>query len=223
MNKQENAVKSKADKRPRIEYPELFWLMIAGSLIGIVLEGVWNVIIFKKWETHVVTVWEPLCLLYGIGAVICYIGAVCLKSRRMVVKFIVFSFLGTALELITGFMLEYGLHMRAWNYSKSFMNYRGYICLQMTIMWGILGIGFTYLIPSIDRIYEKMQGRAWKTACMLLTIFFIIDIMVTAACFLRWKDRHEGFMPKNRIEQMIDNKYNDAWMAKRFCEWKFID
>lgn len=209
--------------KSNITYQKMYWLFLAGSLIGLVLEGFWCLMKYGHWENHVNFIWEPLCGIYGVGAVGCYLGASFLKTHPLVIKFMSFAFIGAAVELIAGLVLEYGLHMRAWDYSGTFLNIRGHVNLKMTVLWGILGVIFSSLLPAIQNILEKMQGGGWKMACIGLSILLAADIIATSMCLIRWSDRHVGVPAGNRIERMIDNTYSDEFMQKRFCEWYFID
>lgn len=200
-----------------------YWLFLVGSLIGLLLEGFWCLVKHGHWESHVNFIWEPLCGIYGVGAVGCYLGAIFLKTNSLLVKFFTFAFIGTAVELAAGLLLEYGLHMRAWDYSGTFMNIKGHINLKMTILWGILGIIFSSLLPIIERIFEKMQGAGWRIASIGLSVLLVADIIATSMCLIRWSNRHLGASAGNRIEQIIDNAYPDEVMQKKFCEWYFID
>lgn len=94
----------------------------------------------------------------------------------------------------------------------------------MTVLWGTLGVAFSYwLVPLIDQMFDRMQGRFWKAACSCMSIFMAINLAFTALCLIRWRDRHEGIAPQNYVEQTIDEVYDDYKMEKRFCEWSFID
>ena len=62
-------MKKEVEKREKISYQVIFWLFVIGSLAGVVLEGIWCLLKYGHWETHVVTVWEPLCIIYGFGLV----------------------------------------------------------------------------------------------------------------------------------------------------------
>lgn len=206
-----------------ITYQKMYWLFLTGSLVGLALEGFWCLIKQGHWESHVNFIWEPLCGIYGVGAVGCYLNAVFLKKHSILAKFMAFAFIGTVVELIAGLVLEYGLYMKAWDYSGTFLNFKGHINLKMTILWGILGIIFSSLLPAIENVLNKMRGKGWKIACMGLSILLATDIIATSMCLVRWSNRHRGVPAGNRIEQIIDNTYSDKVMQKKFCEWYFID
>lgn len=117
----------------------MFWLFMFGNVLGVLLEGTWCKMCFGHWETHVVTIWGPFCLIYGIGAVMFYISGEIVRStgfRGVLARFCLISVVATVFELACGLLLEYGMDMKAWDYSKNFLNYKGLICLKMTVLWG---------------------------------------------------------------------------------------
>lgn len=216
-------MKSENSDSRQITYSKLFWLFMVGSVFGVILEGFWCLAIYGEWETHVVSVCGPFCIIYGFGMAGCYIGAVLLKNKNIIIRFLAFAFIGAAIELICGFLLEFGLGMKAWDYGDSFLSIRGYVNFLMTVLWGILGVTFGYSVPFVDRIFSKMQGKGWRIACLCLSVFMAVNLGITAVCIVRWKNRHEGKPASNAVEQKIDEVFDDEWMQDRFCEWKFIE
>ena len=210
-------------KKQKILYMDMFWLFMIGNVLGVILEGLWCVLTQGHWETHVVTIWGPFCLIYGVGAVIFYISSVKLKERNAITNFVIIALLASAFELLCGLLLEFGLGMRAWDYTDEFMNFRGHICILMTILWGIMGLIFARLaVPGLDRMFEKMRSRKWHMICTCLSVFMVINIAATSLCILRWSARHEGDPPENFMERIVDSWYGDDVMTQRFCEWHFI-
>lgn len=210
-------------KPRRITYAKLFWLFIAGSLLGLVLEGFWCLFRYGQWETHVNTMWLPLCCIYGLGAAGVYAGCVALRRRPGWLKFLVFCLVGASVEFLCAWVLDAGLNMRAWDYSGTFLSIKGYVNFSMTILWGVLGMAFSLALPWVEGIFERMRGRAWHILCVCLSLVLAADLSLTAACVIRWSSRHEGLPPANKIESLIDSKYDDAFMSQRFCEWSFIE
>lgn len=221
--KQNKSFLESQSEEPVITYEKLFWLFMLGSVIGVLLEGFWCLFMYDRWETHVVSIWGPFCIIYGFGAVGCYIGSVRLNNQGVVTRFIAFAVIGTVIEYVCGWVLEYGLNMRAWDYSDSFLNLNGYVTLSMTLLWGLLGVAFGRIVPKLERMLKRTSSQRWHKACVCLTIFMAVNLTATAACMARWSSRHDGIPPSNVIEQIIDRDYNDERMAKRFCEWQFID
>ncbi len=205
-------------------YSNMFWLFMFGNVLGVVLEGVWCLIRYGHWETHVVTIWGPFCLIYGIGAVGGYLASVLLSKNKVLLQFIAFAVIGTVVEYVSSLLLEYGLHMRAWDYSDHFGNVAGRVSLQMALIWGALGLMFSYLaVPLLRKLFGLMKGKPWRIAAVCVTVFMVVNITLTAICLVRWKERHEGNLPRNNVETFIDENYPDHKMETRFCEWSFLD
>ena len=66
----------------KITYEKLFWLFIVGSLIGVVMEGVFCVFFKGHWESHVLTLVGPFNALYGAGAVLFYSLIALLQNKK---------------------------------------------------------------------------------------------------------------------------------------------
>ena len=206
-----------------ISYQRLFWLFLFGSLAGVIIEGIFCVFKYGHWETHVVSVWGPLCIIYGLGAAGCYSMYVILKDKGIFTQFCSFAFVGFLLELVCGSIMRNKLGMKAWTYNKHFMNYKGIVSLKMTIAWGFIGIAFTFLIPYIEKMFNSMKSANWALACKVLTVVLIFDFAITAAVLVRWSARHFDIPAMNKFEQFLNYKYDDSFMEKRFCEWKFLE
>ena len=207
----------------KITYSDLFWLFIAASYFGLVVEGLYCLLKFGKWESHVVSIYGHFCIIYGVGVVFYYVFCNYFKKKNIFLQFIVYAFLGTFVELVCGLLLDYGLGMRAWSYENSFLNYRGYICLFMFIVWGIFGIVFEQFIPIIKKCLKITYNKVFKIILPVFTIFMIFNLSFTSICIYRWSERHKNLEPSNSLEKYIDRKYDDDYMKKRFMEWYFIN
>ena len=207
----------------KIKYSDLFWLFIAASWFGVIIEGLYCLIKFGKWESHVVSIYGHFCIIYGVGVVFYYIFCNLFNKKNLLLKFFVYAFLGTFVELVCGILLDYGLGMYAWSYSNSFMNFHGYICLFMFIVWGLFGVLFEHFTPLIQRGLKITYNKVFDFILPFFTAFMILNLLFTCLCICRWSERHKGFKPSNKIEKYVDNKYDDAYMSKRFMEWHFND
>ncbi len=211
------------EEKSKITYSDLFWLFIAASYFGLIIEGFYCLIKFGKWESHVVSIYGHFCIIYGVGVVFYYIFCNYFKKKNIFLQFIIYAFLGTFVELVCGILLDFGLGMRAWSYENSFLNYRGYICLFMFIVWGLFGIVFEQFIPLIKKCLKITYNKFFKIILPIFTIFMIFNLLFTSICIYRWSERHRELKPSNRLEKYIDRKYDDKYMSNRFMEWYFID
>ena len=218
---QEAPVPTKQEKA--ITYTKLFWLFLVGSVAGVIIEGLFCLIAKGHWETHVVSVLAPYNILYGFGVVLFYIGAVKLQNRPLAVQIVVMTVFATALELLCGLLLRYGLGMKAWDYTSSFMNYKGIICLGFSAAWGVGAFAFAKLAPRIEALLAHCTGKPWRAACAVLSLVIVLDLCMTGSSILRWSERHYGIPAQSEMQKELDTEAPDEWMQQRFIEWRFLD
>ena len=123
--------------------------------------------------------------LYGIGAIMCDIICTMFQNVKsdynILWTFLIAMVILSILEFITGFILDKVFHMKLWDYSKYKFNIKGYICLQYSIMWGLLFLVYNYFIYS--SIINAGDIFINNMACVfLLGLFygvFLIDLSVS--------------------------------------------
>lgn len=207
-----------------ITYFELFWLFMLGNVLGMIIEGFWCLFRYGKWETHVVALWGPFNIVYGIGIVAFYAGSALLCGQPWPLRLLAYAAAGSLVEYICGIVIRIGIRMKAWDYSDHFLNIQGLISPKMMLVWAILGMGVDrFLYMPLKTLLSHIHTAPWQMACWLLTAFMIVNYFCTAACIIRWSNRHKGKAPLNRISRWIDAVYPDSRMKKKFCNWSFID
>ena len=120
--------------------------------------------------------------LYGIGAVICDI--ICnifehVNSNYNVIwTLLIAIFILSVLEFTTGLILDKVFYMKLWDYSKYMFNLKGYICLQYSLMWGLLFlIYYRYAFPVVGSVVDSFFSNS--ISIFLLGLFygvFIVDL-----------------------------------------------
>lgn len=221
MEKKEITGSNLNDKE--ITYDKLLILFMIGCILGVLLEGSFCLITKGHWESHVVSIIGAFNTLYGAGMVFFYVGAVKLKSKPMFIRVIILTVSATALELLAGLLLRYGLGMRAWNYENAFLNYKGLICIGFSFMWGAAAFAFCELQPKISKSLEKFKGKGWHKTCVAVGIFMIFNILLTSMYITRWSERHYGIPAQTELQAIIDEDGPDDYMQSRFVEWEFLD
>lgn len=214
-----------SDIAESLTYPTLFWLFMVCSVLGTIVEGLFCLIRYGRWETHTVALWGPFCIIYGIGAVILYLSTLMTKAKHIIWQFIVSAVSTTIVEYISGLLLKRCLHMKAWDYSRCFLNLNGIICLKMTIAWGLFGILFArYCVPFIDAVALRVfDSEVIQILTGILSIIMAVNLIMTILCIIRWSKRHRGYLPVTKLDNYFDERFNDEWMEHRFCEWRFLD
>jgi hypothetical protein len=50
----------------------------------------------------------------------------------------------------------------------------------------------------------------------VLAVFLVADILVTLSCFDRVAEREADIPPANRLEELVDEAFDDEFVARRF-------
>ena len=81
----------------------------------------------------------PFCFVYGTAGVLITIG---LNDQRASLAALFFGSMiyATVVEWLTAKLLERIHHRRWWDYSDKKFNLDGYVCLQYSLLWGLLGM-----------------------------------------------------------------------------------
>lgn len=199
------------------------WLFVFGGLLGVLLEGVWWRVRYGFWQAHTTLLWSPLCTIYGFGCAGCYIGSLAFAGRPAGIRFLLFALIGAAVELVGGALVYYGLGMRAWDYSDTLLNFKGFVNLKMALMWGLIGCMFQLLLPALDGLLALAAHPALTGASQFAALFLTADTVVTSMALYRWSRRHAGTAAQSALGRWLDRRYPDAKMEKRFNNWYFAD
>lgn len=207
----------------KLKYSNIFWVFIFGSLLGFVLEGIWHTLHKGYWENRTGTVWGPFCVIYGFGAIVLYLLGTFVKTENVMVIFIMTAVAGSLAELVAGIFQEQAFGTYSWNYSDHILNIKGKISVEMGVMWGVLGTLFIkFAMPCINNILNAMHGPAWNIIVSVFTLFMFVNLSVTGAALVRWKQRSEGLDATNAVEAFIDKHWDDEKMHKIFPNMKRI-
>lgn len=151
------------------------------SFLGFLFENVLNIISNSNFNSSVL--YGPWTVIYGIAILIIMVFNKFLKQFKLnkVIEIIVFYFgaciFMTLIEFSGGMLIEKIFHRVYWDYTNMAFNYGKYICLEVSLVWGLLATLVNYLVR--DRL-EKLAKKIPNYVTILLVLLFIIDIIVTA-------------------------------------------
>lgn len=155
----------------------------------------------------------PMCPIYGVCALTIILAT--LDVSNLFIIFLISLVYGTFLEFLTGKLLERVNKSKWWDYSKKKFNLDGYICLEYSLLWGILGVLLVTIINPI------LMGAFDNINLYLRTIgicfFFSITVIDLLTSFITIKaiktDRIEKVSNKlaniilTSVQKRIENAY----------------
>lgn len=123
--------------------------------------------------------------LYGFGALIltilCNLFLNINSTYKVILIFFLAIILMTILEFISGFILLKCFHLRLWDYSMFKYNYKGFVCLEFSLLWGMLSLIFyVFIFPHINSLAQSFVNN--KICIFFLGIFFgifLVDLCVS--------------------------------------------
>ena len=151
----------------------------------------------------------PVCPIYGVGMLIVVLCLWNLRDRPLLL-FLGSALLTTALEFVTGFVLERFFHDKWWDYSDMPFNIKGYVCLKFTILWGLAA---SFIIGAIHRfIYMLIEKTPFVLGAILLAVFsaaFIADFIVTLTALAKLPKKLKAMAEAERALRAVSDKIGE--------------
>ena len=158
-------------------YYFIMWFLAYG-MCGWLLESVYMSICNKK-ITNRGFMKSPMCPIYSVGALIVYYF---LKpiSQNLILVFLVGSVVATIVEFITAHLMIRIFGDFWWDYDDKPFNYKGILCLESSIAWGIYSVClFVFLHKGITFLIDLIPRTKGVIAAIVLLTVFSVDFTVT--------------------------------------------
>lgn len=161
-------------------FTEWIWLLLVYSFLGWIIETAVGTIKNKKFTNRGFST-GPFCLVYGITAVLMALTMQDLTDNLFFLL-IGCGTLATITEWMTGKILERLNRHKWWDYSKKKWNFDGYICLQYTILWAILGaLSVWFGNPFFLSVYRLIPKPLGEILTWLIAAVILLDVAASLA------------------------------------------
>lgn len=168
----------------------------------------------------------PVCPVYGFGVLVVVVVLTPLKENLLIL-FTGSLLLTSAIEFVTGFLLEKLFHNQWWDYSKEPFNICGYVCLKFSILWGL---ACTFIMDVIHPlIYKMIQVFPYLPGMIIMVILlaaFFCDFCITVSTILKF-NKHLRMMQEvagklhTISDEIGENIYENVTTAlEKSEEWK---
>lgn len=194
---------------------KLFWLFLIGAFLGDVVETIFCRLTAGVWMSRSSLVWGPFSIVWGLA--IAAATALLYKDREKPDRhlFVIGTVLGGAYEYICSVFTELVFGKVFWDYSKIPFNLGGRINLLYCFFWGIAAvIWIKNLYPLFSGWIEKIPVLWGYILTWTLAVFMAVNIAVSSMALIRYDRRAVGKPPKNSVESIIDERFDDARMEK---------
>lgn len=167
---------------PFFEYSlyQMFHMFIFWSFIGWCIEVVDMTIETGEYQNRGFLN-MPICPIYGFGVlmVVTFFRPI---ENTFLPLFFATAVLCTTFELLVGLGMEKLFGARWWDYSMKKFNFRGYICLGVSIGWGLGCVLVIRVVhPMVEMIVDKIPVKMGLGLIVLWSVLIIID-MISSIC-----------------------------------------
>lgn len=150
----------------------------------------------------------PFLPIYGSGAIMMLVVSMPFQDH-IFLTYIAGCIGATALELVTGILMESLFKVRYWDYSDQKFNYKGHICLSSTIAWGFLTILMTEFVHrGVEQAVSLIPYRVITVVTLVLTVYIIIDFTLSFKAAMDLRDVLIGLekakQEMERIQKRLD-------------------
>ena len=196
-----------------LRFADLLWLFVIGAFLGDVIETIFCRVTAGVWMSRSSLVWGPFSVVWGLALVM---ATVLLRQEKEKSDRYLFAFgtvMGGAYEYICSAVTERLFGTVFWDYSKFKFNLGGRINLLYCFFWGIAAVAWMrYGYPLVEKGMAKVRShvRPWMTA--VLAVFMAVNMLTSALALARYDARTSGEGPKNSIDTLLDDHFDDVRM-----------
>ncbi len=147
-----------------------FWVY---SILGWFVESIYMSICFKKITNRGI-IKGPICPIYGVGALFVYFTLKPLQGHYVMLYFIG-AILATTVEFIVAKLMIRFTGCVWWDYSQKPLNYKGILCVESTLAWGLYTIiMFGFLHNAVMAFTNRISVETGRILSLLLTVYYVI-------------------------------------------------
>lgn len=204
----------------KLDFFALFWIFVVASILGLIIEDVFHLIVYRGWESRAGLVWGPFSPIYGVGAVCLTLFLNRFYYTHNLIIFLGAMVIGSALEFGTSWMMEYFWHAIAWDYTGTFGSIDGRTNFVFGVMWGALGLFWVRsvlpVIKRIQRLFTQNRTRLYKMLTSAMVVFMLVNALTTVLALNRAGERTSNLPPRTQIDVVLDQAFPDEWIQQRF-------
>ncbi len=194
---------------------EIIWLFVIGAFLGDIVETVFCRFSMGTWMSRSSVVWGPFSVVWGLG--LAFGSALLHKARKKPdrVLFATGCVLGGVYEYVCSVFTEVFFGTVFWDYSKIPFNLGGRINLLFCFFWGIaVVLWLKGLYPYCLKMIKRIISAAGNVCTVALAVFMSVNVIVSCIALKRYDERSDGIEPRNAVERIVDERFDDGRMEK---------
>ena len=198
-------------------FDKLVWVFLIACFLGDLIEMVYCRAVGGTWMSRSSLVYGPFSIVWGFGAVLLTVVLRRFAGKPDRVVFLAGFVVGGAYEYLCSVFTEIVFGTVFWDYSYMPLNIGGRTNVLFCIFWGILSVVWVRMLyPPMDRTIEKLPPLLGKIATWIVVAAMLSNCLLTGGAMLRYNARQADPAADNVIEQLLDERFDDEWVEKRW-------
>lgn len=198
-----------------LHFYKLCWIFLIGSFLGVVVETIWCLVLYQKFESRQGVIYGPFNPVYGCGALVLTCGLHWLIKKRDLWVFLGSAVLGSGVEFVCSWVQETVFGSVSWQYDNTVLNLQGRINLLHGLLWGLLGLLWVKeMYPRLSHLIEKIPNKVGVPLTWVLAVFMVFDLAISGFAVARQYERHSGEPASNAFEAFLDEHYPDEYLSR---------
>ena len=154
----------------------------------------------------------PVIPIYGFAAITILLSTIQLRQNTLAV-YIIGALTATLFELVTGTFMERTFKVKYWDYSDLPFNYKGHICLIVSLFWGFFSVLLVQIIHlPIEGILLDVPISLSEIIAVSLTIIFTYDFTISFNEAMDLRNVLESLSEHNETLKRLERRF-DAIVA----------
>lgn len=146
------------------------------SMLGWLVESIYMSICNHKITNRGFSL-TPFCPIYGFGAILGYYILVPL-SQNVIALYLCGAIIATIFEFFVGVLMQRVLGEVWWDYTDKPFNYKGLICLESTLAWGVYAVVIVdFLHVFTLRLVDRIPYEIGTFVCVFVLIIYAFDFL----------------------------------------------
>lgn len=198
-------------------FDKLVWVFLISSFLGALIEMVFCRVTGGTWMNRSSVLYGTFSFVWGLGAVLLTVVLQRLAGKQDRYVFLAGFVVGGVYEYLCSVFTEIVFGTVFWDYSWMPLNIGGRTNVLYCIFWGLLAVVWVKILyPPMDKAIEKLPPLPGKVLTWVIVCAMLCNGLMTTAAMQRYTLRQTTPEPSNVIEQIIDSRYDDAWMESRW-------
>ena len=218
----------------RLNFFNLFWVFTLCSFLGLVLEGIWHMVIVEPgvWQDRAGVLFGPFSPIYGVGAVLLTIALNRFYKKNFLAIFAISAVIGGGFEVFAGWFLQVSFGVVSWNYNHiTLFGYpdpivaltAGRTCTAFSCMWGLGGlIWIKLMLPRVLKIINMIPWKWRYSLTAVCSVLMFVNCFMTLQSLDFWFKRASGTAGDSPVATFYAENFDDDYMQQRFQSMSMV-